>query len=483
MKHAILILAHKDIPLLCKIIQYFEKDCDIFVHIDKKAKVTDEDLSVISNHKNVKILSRKYAVHWGGFSILKVELYLLKLVLYTSNADCIHLISGQDYPVKPLNDFLLYFEKEGKRSHLAFRKMSFKEIATRFFFFQPYDWVNKNTREFRLIKKIILLQKKIKFHRTSYGLFCPMFQGAQWFSITRAAASFILDYTKKHPYFYRRMRFSFAPEECYINTLLAHFKLNECINANLRYICWKYENGNSPANLSIQHFGEIIESGAFFARKMEHPYCDSLISVIDKYLLKDDKLNMLKTGAWTCRSLNKYYVDKNLAYAIAQLYKYSESTSALDMGCGCGLYVDVLRRYHVAISGYDGNPNTQELSSLILGSEMPCDVADLTEEIGCEDDIPFDLVMCLDVLPYIPKEYEETAVDNLVKLCGKFLIIHWTDNGGDSSNYVNLRPANYVVNTFAKKGLKLSTFITNFLRMKAENKVLKESLFVFKKHD
>ena len=65
MKHAIIILAHKDIPLLCRIIRYFEKDCYVFVHLDKKARVTDIELNKILELKNVKILTRKYSVHWG----------------------------------------------------------------------------------------------------------------------------------------------------------------------------------------------------------------------------------------------------------------------------------------------------------------------------------------------------------------------------------------------------------------------------------
>jgi len=43
MKHAILILAHKNIGQLCRLAGYFEKDCDVFIHIDKKQPVTREE--------------------------------------------------------------------------------------------------------------------------------------------------------------------------------------------------------------------------------------------------------------------------------------------------------------------------------------------------------------------------------------------------------------------------------------------------------
>ena len=49
---------------------------------------------------------RKYSVHWGGFSILRCELFLLKEAINNCDAEYFHLISGQDYPIKPLSSFL-----------------------------------------------------------------------------------------------------------------------------------------------------------------------------------------------------------------------------------------------------------------------------------------------------------------------------------------------------------------------------------------
>ena len=44
MKHAVLILAHKNYPLLCRLIRYFAKDCEVFVHVDKKSKFTKDEI-------------------------------------------------------------------------------------------------------------------------------------------------------------------------------------------------------------------------------------------------------------------------------------------------------------------------------------------------------------------------------------------------------------------------------------------------------
>lgn len=44
MKHAILILAHKDIEFVCRLVRYFHTNCEVFVHWDRKQSLTPEQL-------------------------------------------------------------------------------------------------------------------------------------------------------------------------------------------------------------------------------------------------------------------------------------------------------------------------------------------------------------------------------------------------------------------------------------------------------
>lgn len=109
MKHAIIIIAHKNFNHLVHLIEYFEKDCYLFVHIDKKSDFTKHEINQITAIPHVVKVYKKYAVHWGGFSMLKCEMFLLKESLHLCNAEYFHLLSGQDYPVKPLSKFLRFF--------------------------------------------------------------------------------------------------------------------------------------------------------------------------------------------------------------------------------------------------------------------------------------------------------------------------------------------------------------------------------------
>lgn len=52
-----------------------------------------------------------------------------------------------------------------------------------------------------------------------------------------------------------------------------------------------------------------------------------------------------------------------------------------------------------------------------------CGVADLTEELSVPE--PFDLVVCKDVFPYIPSEWDAFAIRNLARLSSQFILLSW----------------------------------------------------------
>lgn len=43
MRHAILILAHKNLEQLCRLVEYFKYDCDVFIHIDRKQTIKPDE--------------------------------------------------------------------------------------------------------------------------------------------------------------------------------------------------------------------------------------------------------------------------------------------------------------------------------------------------------------------------------------------------------------------------------------------------------
>lgn len=292
MIHAILILAHKNPEMLIPLVGYFKRDCMVYIHFDAASPFPASVQSVLRDYPQVKGIYQECKVHWGGFSVLQAELFLLRKALSDSQADFYHLISGQDYPIKPLRAFLSFFENHPGQDFIEYRELpldsSHFDVLRRLYLFQPHDRVNARSRQGRnLVMAWSHHQLKNGFRRKCPRHFPQYYKGSQWFSVTDTSARLLSAYTSESPAFLDYLRYEFAPEECYVPTVILNLSPVPHQNDNLRYIRWKSEHGSNPSNLGMEHFEDIRQSDAFFARKMEKPYCVPLIQHIDQQLLHE----------------------------------------------------------------------------------------------------------------------------------------------------------------------------------------------------
>lgn len=486
MKHAIIILAHKNCDHLCKLIRYFDSDFEIYIHIDKKSMITSDEISLLESFSNVKLVLKKFCVHWGGFSMLKCELFLLSLVRKISTATYFHLLSGQDYPIKPLMNFKTFFLHNNGLNFISYHKWpnSFRDDGTykRFQYYYPFDWVDGRTfKGFSFVVKLYRIQRKLKIRRRIPDYFEYLYGGSQWFSITCETVDVLLNFTSKRTSFIRKFYYTFAPEETYIPTVIMNLiDLNKVVNSNLRWIRWKAENGNYPANISKEHVKMFFWENVFFARKMEYPISLETIDIIEKYMLPSNPIQISETGIWNVNSLSCYQFDITLADAIIKMYKLLNISSVVDCGCGCGHYVSYWRLNGMPVVGLDGNSYSQNLSSLLLTDNL-CEVVDLTEELIMEDgESPFDLVICIDVIAYIPPSHISYVIENFKNICNKYLLISWPDYKYNEM-CVNLCDSIEIKRKFHECGFKINVGMTNFVVQTAQLEERYKNIYVFEK--
>ncbi len=463
MSHAILIMAHKDYPQLRHLVEYFSHDCYVFIHIDRKGDITKEQTDELKKMGNVTRVYKRYAVHWGGTSILKCELFLIKCAMEESDADYIHIISGEDYPIKPLETFLNTFDNAKDVSFLSYVHLPHPKWQNnsykRFEHFYPFDLYHDRNKSKQKAEQWVNFQKKWHIHRTIPHYFEHLYGGSQWFSITREAAQVVIKYTRRHPAFYRRMRFTFAPEESYIQTVLLNLMpVEKVLNDNLRFIRWKNENGNAPANLGTEHFHLLAASKSLFARKFSYPLCRQLVEKIDTYLLPKTPCDICETGVWIYKGFAQYPFYDRVENTIYEYIKLTGIETVIDVGCGCGHYVAALRRLGIDACGYDANPYTEELSKQLLPwGDEPCHTYDFSNELEGYD--TFDLAICLDVLPYIPITKRKQFISNLIKLSKKAILISCGDNKEYDFQELtqSLTENHYTLNKFAYEYIKEQT--------------------------
>lgn len=176
-------------------------------------------------------------------------------------------------------------------------------------------------------------------------------------------------------------------------------------------------------------------------------------------------------GYWENITEEGHLFDNNLANAILDLLKEKQISSLVDFGCGLAEYVKLFKENNIYCKAYDGNPNTKTLTQG-LGS-----VLDLSQEVNLNE--TFDCVLSLEVGEHIPKEYEETFINNVCKHSKKYIILSWAIPGQGGDGHVNCQTNEYIINEMFNRNYTLNLEYTNDLRNKSYLKWFKNTLMLF----
>jgi hypothetical protein len=294
MKQAILITAYKNYHHLEEIIQCFDAHFELYIHLDRKSKISKEELACLRKYEIVKVLEQKYTVNWGGFNHLKSILYLAEQALKNPENQYFHLITGHDFPIKSNSYFVDFFDKNRNAEFITY--FNFPNASSgwpgnngmdRIDYYNFYDvWNAKMHQHFEKIALAIRLQKRLGFKRAISSKMPKLCGGSTYWSLSRECLEYVMEFTKNNKFVLNRFKYTFCAEEFYFQTVImnSHFAA-KVVNDNLRYIDWVARNGNNPAVLDITDLEKLKESQAVFARKFDYPQSLELMNTI-KMLLK-----------------------------------------------------------------------------------------------------------------------------------------------------------------------------------------------------
>ncbi|GEN95254.1 beta-1,6-N-acetylglucosaminyltransferase [Pediococcus ethanolidurans] len=269
-QHAFLIMISKIDEQFFKLINalLYESN-DIFVHLDKKAKVpTNENL--IFFKKNQIHFFQEIEVNWAGYSQVRTELFLLgKATHNKTKYKYIHLLSGSDLPIisnQKIHKFLREKNEEFVEIQEINQESSMKRIR---YFYLLQECIGKHHGILWALQKcLVLIQKLIGVNRISSNSL-KIAKGSNWFSITEDFANFIF---QKKEFIKMLFKTGQAVDEMFVQTLLINSKFKKnCADpkcGNLRYIVWGKKN--SPKILKSQEdYISIEASNKLFARKFD----------------------------------------------------------------------------------------------------------------------------------------------------------------------------------------------------------------------
>ena len=275
-KDAYLIIAHKQLPLLKKLIEALDyPKNDIFVHIDKKCtEYSPEDFNGLTEYSGLDIY-QEYDVRWGDSSQVDTEMLLFKNAYQTNRYRYYHLISGQDLPIKPVEEIYHFFDE---------KTIQYLEFGA-----DPHDMYRFRLSQYHSNEQTPALKKKYlslcnlidsKLHRDRllrYGY--QVYKGSNWCSLSGNAVSYLV---KNRSLIRRLTRNTLCADEVYKHTVLMNaltpFSVNQC--EDIRYIDWIHHEGNSPHTLTMDDYELLKASNCLFARKFDMEKDEKIIKKI-----------------------------------------------------------------------------------------------------------------------------------------------------------------------------------------------------------
>jgi hypothetical protein len=182
-----------------------------------------------------------------------------------------------------------------------------------------------------------------------------------------------------------------------------------------------------------------------------------------------------ENGFWTDRYATHFF-DEGLSTSLKDFFENESSSSCVDFGCGAyGYYVKYFKDHNLNFEGFDGNPHAPKLSNGLVK------VMDLSQDFNLKK--KYDWVISLEVAEHIPKQFESTYLNNLIKHCEKGIIISWALVGQKGIGHVNCQNNDYVKAVFEQKGFINDLEAEKDLRINAGHTWFKNTVMVFRKQD
>lgn len=311
-----LIASHKNpqqVSRLIRILKTGSSQSQILIHHDCSASYLNP--GDFNDMHGIHILKNHIAVEWGDFTIIEAVLHCFKYLMDLSiEFDWLIFLSGQDYPIRPLNQleqFLESTEYDGFMRYGEAKDVTLwgeNEGENRYFYCYyklphfPYYYKLPSTLKNLLSiwrKSINKVQTLIRIKPFPLGLktrlgvkristpFTPNFKcyrGSTWFKLSRRCVHYIYKFILENPDILRYYGRTFAPDESLFHTTILNNDDLKISNNNLHYISWNTSTSAHPDILVSKDFDRIISSKQFFARKFDMEADSQILNMLDEYI-------------------------------------------------------------------------------------------------------------------------------------------------------------------------------------------------------
>ena len=281
-RHAFLILAHKNPRQVARLVDYLlENGAPVYLHIDKKHRRSFQSFFEVP--RAGLFVTAEHNIYWGSFSQIKATLLLLSKCVAHGGFDHVSLISGQDLLIKPFGAFESFLQRHRGKSFLRASRLPDSTFAGNGGLDRvELVWLTNFPAQFGFLFNkanviIHLLQRALRLRRNTGATF---WAGPNWFTLSREAAQYVVDFTASNPDFLRRFRFTKSGDELFVQTILMSSPhAGNMVPDSLRLIDWS-EKQRHPRTFTIADAGLLLSSSCFLARKFDEEHDNRIIDEI-----------------------------------------------------------------------------------------------------------------------------------------------------------------------------------------------------------
>ena len=284
MRFSYLILAHKNPQQLSRLVKSIMDDQTyIFIHVDSKSNLR-EFKDALKSLKNVEFCTRQIQVSWGGFGMIEATLELMNtMYLRGIHPDYVHLMSGQDFPLKSNKEIFHFFSENKGKNFLEAYTLPSHNLYDSGLIRIRYHWFIEDLG-FQKAKELVEIQKQKNIVRTYFANIQP-YNGSQWWSLTGECVRWIYETCRPGYRLYDFYKHTFVPDEMLFQTMLKNSEWKDTIvDHNLRNINWN-EGPEYPKIWRSKDFERLINSGKLFARKFDEILDSHIIDKLEKHLI------------------------------------------------------------------------------------------------------------------------------------------------------------------------------------------------------
>lgn len=286
MKHAYLIIAHREFALLqCLVKTLDDERNDIFIHFDKKVL----DIPQLTVKKAGLFLTKeRIDVRWGDISVVEAEYALFAEAVNQGSYHYYHLLSGVDMPLKGQDEIYRFFNVHQGKEFIGFSQYNYVEEVERkahkyHLFPRDFKFTGGGTSLLKKALRFLFIRAQyVMRYKRNKGLVFK--KGTQWVSVTHEFVKYLL--AKKQEVM-KTYHHTFCSDEIYKQTLCWHSPFQSHLynphdegTGCMRKIGWA--NGQLTDWKEKDH-DQLIESDALFARKFSSKHL-GLVANIFKHV-------------------------------------------------------------------------------------------------------------------------------------------------------------------------------------------------------